>query len=97
MSAFQEVGNGAVGANVAQLKTFGGFLKTESAQKIQDLVSKVNGEMGKTAWSGNDAKDFVGDWEKVQTELKKIVEMFEGFGTLAIKQAEQQDQTSQAR
>jgi ribosomal protein L12E/L44/L45/RPP1/RPP2 len=95
MSTFQKLGNSNnVGANTEQLKKFGALLKTESASKIDELIKKVNSEMGQTAWAGGDADDFESGWQKVQAELKKVTQLFEEFGQLAEKQAQQQDQVS---
>jgi hypothetical protein len=94
MAMFAEVGSGAVGANVDQLKELGTLIKNKIEQ-IEQIFTEIDNKINGTAWSGTDAKNFASNWDQYRSStISNIKDQFEGEAQRAISNAEAQVSTS---
>ena len=67
----------------------------EEAQKIEQTVSIISGQLNNTWWQGTDAERFRSDWETTHTStLRQVAEQMKAAGAASTAQANQQRQTS---
>jgi hypothetical protein len=96
MAKFNAVGGATVlGGDPQQMKNFGTFLTGTATEEFKAILTKIDGEIAKTTWSGKDATTFETDWE---ADKKKVLDFLTtSFGTTADKikaQAEEQERAS---
>ncbi|MEL7975456.1 WXG100 family type VII secretion target [Isoptericola sp. F-RaC21] len=85
---------GYLGLNPEEMQQLVQVLR-KKADKIEELVGKLNQQVKATTWDGPDAERFKSEWEsKHQTALKQVATALEQISQAAKKELDQQKATS---
>jgi uncharacterized protein YukE len=57
-----QFGNGFLGMNIEEVRSTAGSME-QAAQRIGDVVSRLNAALASTEWKGPDADRFRQDWQ----------------------------------
>jgi hypothetical protein len=71
MAEFLKLDSNALGGNVEELDAFAGYLTGTAIPDLESLLSKIDQQINKTHWSGNDANKFASDWTMLSGNFKK--------------------------
>jgi archaellum component FlaC len=95
MAEFLKLDNNALGGNVEELDSFAGYLTTTAIPDMEALLTKIDQQINKTHWSGNDAVKYAADWTSMSNDFKtKFRDLMSQQSESAKKQANDQRATS---
>ncbi len=82
------------GMNVEEVRRLGSQLKSVSEQ-INDIVRRLNAQVGSTSWVGPDASRFKDQvWPEHRSQLARVSGDLQSFGQTAMSNAAEQEQAS---
>jgi hypothetical protein len=95
MAEFLKLDNNALGGNVEELDSFAGYLTSNAIPDMEALLGKIDQQINRTHWSGNDAVKYASEWTSLSTEFKtKFRDLMTHQSESAKKQANDQRATS---
>jgi hypothetical protein len=95
MAKFIELPRLANGGDVTELRDFADHLTNRSIPEFESVLSGIDQRISSTSWSGQDAINFIDQWDEIRNRVRSICSELEYMSGKALAQAQTQENVSQ--